>query len=165
MHKTRLFLSNKSIAQPPWVKTYPKQNQYFKKFCMQTQPHNADPNSEHYYIDLLWISHWLFNSCIIIPWLICQSKFFIQCSIAKATLESQMSVSLSQKPLSLRNKPINHQAYWPSSLLTIEPINLFWSSFATFKPFELLSISNVTFFKQVPNFHLLGTDPNFLFFE
>ena len=34
-------------------------------------------------------------------------------------------------------EPINHQAYQPLSPLTIESIDL-WSSFATFKPFHLL---------------------------
>ena len=46
-------------------------------------------------------------------------------SVAKATLELQMSVCLSVKktPQPLRIAPINHQAYQPSSLLTIEPID------------------------------------------
>ena len=54
-------------------------------------------------------------------------------SVAKATLQSQMSVRLSvrlsQKPLSLSElllstiEPIDHQAYQPSSLLTIKPID------------------------------------------
>ena len=59
-------------------------------------------------------------------------------SVAKATLESQMSVHLyihlSQKPLSISESsyqayllssisPINHRAYQPSSLSTIKPIN------------------------------------------
>ena len=67
-------------------------------------------------------------------------------SVAKATLQSQMSVCLSvsplPKPLSLSElllstiEPINHHAYRPSSLSTIKPIN-FSSSFATFKPFGL----------------------------
>ena len=53
------------------------------------------------------------------------------------------SVRQSQKPLSLSElllstiEPIDHQAYQPSSPLTIEPIDL-WSSFTTFKPFDLL---------------------------
>ena len=54
-------------------------------------------------------------------------------SVAKATLEWQMSVCmsvcLSQKPLSLLEflllaiEPINHRAYRPLSLLTIKPID------------------------------------------
>ena len=54
-------------------------------------------------------------------------------SVAKATLQSQMSVRLSvwlsPKPLSLSElllstiEPICHQAYWPSSPLTIKPID------------------------------------------
>ena len=70
-------------------------------------------------------------------------------SVAKATLESQMSVRpsvrLLQKPLSLSElflsaiEPIDNRAYRPLSLLTIKPIDL-WSSFATFKPFRLFCI-------------------------
>ena len=50
-----------------------------------------------------------------------------------------LSVRQSPKPLSLSElllSTIDHQAYQPSSQLTIKPINL-WSSFATFKPFSL----------------------------
>ena len=62
-----------------------------------------------------------------------------QFSVAKATLESQMSVSQSVCP----KNPLASQncSYRPSSLLTIEPI---WSSFASFKPFGLFQ--KVTFF-------------------
>ena len=65
------------------------------------------------------------------------SSYIVFFSVVKATLESQMSVRLSicpsvrllQKPLSLSElfpsaiEPIDSQAYWPSSLLTIKPIN------------------------------------------
>ena len=50
-------------------------------------------------------------------------------SVAKATLQLQMSVYLSQKPLSLSEllllaiEPIDHQAYQPLSLSAIEPID------------------------------------------
>ena len=46
-------------------------------------------------------------------------------SVAKATLESQMSVHLlvTKTPQPLRIAPIDHRAYQPSSLSTIEPIN------------------------------------------
>ena len=70
-------------------------------------------------------------------------------SVAKATLELQMSSvrlsvrpSVTETPQPLRIAPIGHQAYRPSSLSTIKPINL-WSSFATFKPFGL--------FEGIPN--------------
>ena len=67
---------------------------------------------------------------------------------AKATLEYQMSLSLSQKPFSLSElllltiEPINCQAYQPSSLSTIEPIDhwacdhqAYWpSSLSNFEP-------------------------------
>ena len=82
--------------------------------------------------------------CIFVVWM-CLSF-----SVAKTTLQSQMSVRLSvsplPKPLSLSElllltiKPINQNAYRPSSLLTIKPINLS-SSFATFKPFGLFAYS------------------------
>ena len=92
--------------------------------------------------------------------IISQNVHISHFSVAKVTLESQMSVcqsvSLLQKPLSLSEfflsaiEPIDSQAYWPSSLLTIKPINHppsslstiktinCSSSFATFKPFGLL---------------------------
>ena len=46
-------------------------------------------------------------------------------SVAKATLQSQMSVRLSvtKTPQPLRITPIDHQAYRPSSLLTVKPID------------------------------------------
>ena len=55
------------------------------------------------------------------------SHFFQQLlfSVVKATLESQMSVrpSVTETPQPLRIAPIDHQAYRPSSLSTIKPIN------------------------------------------
>ena len=56
------------------------------------------------------------------------------------TLESQMSVRLSICLSVCHRNPSASQncSYCPSSLSTIEPINL-WSSFATFKPFSLFS--------------------------
>ena len=39
-------------------------------------------------------------------------------------------------------KSMDHRAYQPSSLSTIEPIDL-WSSFATFKPFGLLHLGSL----------------------
>ena len=50
-------------------------------------------------------------------------------SVIKATLQSQMSLcpsdrpSITKTPQPLRIAPIDHQAYQPSSLLTIEHIN------------------------------------------
>ena len=65
----------------------------------------------------------------------------------KATLELQISICLSisssQKPISLTElllstiKPIDHQACWQLSLLTLNPIDI-WSSFTTFQPFGLV---------------------------
>ena len=45
--------------------------------------------------------------------------------VAKATLESQMSVhpSVTKPPQPLRIAPIDHRAYQPSSPMTMEPIN------------------------------------------
>ena len=81
-----------------------------------------------------------------------KKKLALGFSVTKATLESQMSirqsVRQSQKPLGLSEsllstiEPINHQAYWPSSLLTIEPIDYwaYWpSSLSTIKPIDLWS--------------------------
>ena len=46
-------------------------------------------------------------------------------------------------PLSLSTiEPINHRTYQPWSLSTFKPIDL-WSSFATFKPFGLLTLSGI----------------------
>ena len=47
-------------------------------------------------------------------------------SVAKATLESQMSVctSVTETPQPLRIAPIGHQAYQPLSLSTIKPIDM-----------------------------------------
>ena len=74
-------------------------------------------------------------------------------SVAKATLESQMSVCLSvcplQKPLSLTEsllssiKPINHQAYRPSCLLTIKPINIEPINHQAHQPSSLLTIKPI----------------------
>ena len=56
------------------------------------------------------------------------TKLCYKFSVAKATLQLQMSVCLSvclsvtETPQPLRIAPIDHQAYRPSSLLTIEPI-------------------------------------------
>ena len=71
------------------------------------------------------------------------SHFFQQLlfSVVKATLESQMSVRLSvtKTPQHLRIAPIDHRAYRPSSLLTIELIDhqvYRPSSLSTIKPIE-----------------------------
>ena len=66
-------------------------------------------------------------------------------SIAKATLESQMSVILSVRLLPIAKNDLFNciwyliWAYWSSTVKpTIEPIDL-WSSFTTFKPLGLLN--------------------------
>ena len=121
---------------------------------------------------------------------LCIHNFYFHFSVTKATLQSQMSVHLSaclsiclsirlsQKPLSISElllsaiEPIDHQAYWPSSLSTIEPIDhraYRLSSLLTIKPIDhrayrpsslttsgllswLLSLSACFFFKN--NLHL-----------
>ena len=52
-------------------------------------------------------------------------RWYFAFSVAKATLQLQMSVCLSvtKTPQPLRIALINHQAYQPSSLSTIEPID------------------------------------------
>ena len=74
--------------------------------------------------------------------------FIIQFSVAKTTLESQMSVCPSQKPLSPTElllstiEPTDHLAYRPSSLSTIKPINhqaYQPSSLSTIKPVDHLA--------------------------
>ena len=78
---------------------------------------------------------------------ICGSEF----SVAKATLELQMSVcqsvcpSVTKTPQPLRIAPIGHQAYRPLSLWTIEPINhrAYWpSSLSTIEPLRITPINH-----------------------
>ena len=134
------------------------------KFCvlqsmMRILPNQLFCSGSHlvslfYLLDLVWPNVWWLEwpaqwlmldqlkDCFLASFfLACVVSSFIDFSVVKATLQSQMSIRLSvsqsqKNPKPLRIAPINHRAYWPSSLSIIKPINL-WSSFATFKPFGL----------------------------
>ena len=69
--------------------------------------------------------------------------FIFSCESGSRIANVCLSVCLTFKPFGLLNwpsslfEPIDRQAHWSLSPLTIEPADL-WSSFVTFKPFGLL---------------------------
>ena len=67
-------------------------------------------------------------------------------SVAKETLELQMSICLSTIAQNAYIEPIDHQAYWPSSLSTIEHID-HWA----YQPLSLLTIEPINHWVYRPS--------------
>ena len=66
--------------------------------------------------------------------------FFSRKSDSRITnVRLSVCLSVTKTPQPLRIALIDHQAYWPSGLSSIETINL-WSSITTFKPFGLFLV-------------------------